>query len=95
MLKVARWTHLDAATSAARLINAPSRKVTELQRRGELPEQFSLKETLLNIGLAVAILGGSYVIMHFFARAMYVRCNSCGILNARRRVECRACRTPL
>jgi len=30
--------------------------------------------------LAVAILGGSYVIMHLFARAMYVRCGECHTL---------------
>jgi ribosomal protein S27E len=29
--------------------------------------------------------------MHFFARAMYVRCFACGTLNARRRVVCRQC----
>ncbi|MDX6382761.1 MAG: hypothetical protein QOK48_334 [Blastocatellia bacterium] len=51
----------------------------------------TLKETLLNIGIAIAILGGSYAIMHFFARAMYVRCQSCATLNARRRSQCRAC----
>ena len=53
--------------------------------------EIALKETLLNIALAVAILVGSYVIMHFFARAMYVRCFACGTLNARRRVVCRQC----
>jgi len=50
-----------------------------------------LKETLLNIGLAIAILGGSYAITHFFARAMYVRCAACATLNAKRRSECRSC----
>jgi len=35
-----------------------------------------LKGTLLNVIVAVAILAGSYAIMHFFARAMYVRCPS-------------------
>ena len=53
--------------------------------------EIALKDTLLNIALAVAILVGSYVIMHFFARAMYVRCFACGTLNARRRVVCRQC----
>ena len=53
--------------------------------------ELALKETLLNIALAVAILGGSYLIMHFFARAMYVRCLGCGTLNARRRSVCRNC----
>jgi hypothetical protein len=56
-----------------------------------VPSEIPLKETLLNIGLAVGILGGSYVIMHFFARAMYVRCYACGTLNARRRSVCRQC----
>jgi len=54
-----------------------------------------LKDALLNIGIAVAILGGSYVIMVWFARAMYVRCASCGTLNARRRDQCRACQNKL
>jgi hypothetical protein len=55
----------------------------------------SLKDTIINILLAVAILGGSYVIMHFFARAMYVRCLTCGTLNARRRSLCRNCAVEL
>jgi hypothetical protein len=50
---------------------------------------------LINVILAVAILGGSYVIMHFFARAMYVRCPDCHTLNARRRVVCRSCASSL
>lgn len=54
-----------------------------------------LKDTIINIILAVAILGGSYVIMHFFARAMYVRCLACGTLNARRRSACRNCAVEL
>lgn len=54
-----------------------------------------MKDTLLNIAIAVAILGGSYAIMHFFARAMYVRCESCATLNARRRKSCRACENAL
>ena len=53
--------------------------------------EFPLKDTLINVGLAVAILGGSYVIMHLFARAMYVRCAACHTLNARRRSACRLC----
>jgi len=55
----------------------------------------SLRDTIINILLAVAILGGSYVIMHFFARAMYVRCFDCGTLNARRRSVCRQCAVQL
>jgi hypothetical protein len=55
----------------------------------------SLRDTIINILLAVAILGGSYVIMHIFARAMYVRCLDCGTLNARRRSVCRHCAVEL
>jgi hypothetical protein len=54
-----------------------------------------MKETLLNVAIAVAILVGSYAIMHFFAQAMYVRCASCHTLNARRRVQCRSCSADL
>ena len=56
-----------------------------------MPPESRLKDTLLNIGLALLILVGSYVLMHFFARAMYVRCFACGTLNARRRSVCRNC----
>jgi hypothetical protein len=54
-----------------------------------------LNGTLLNVVVAVAILVGSYAIMHFFARAMYVRCASCHTLNARRRAQCRSCSAEL
>jgi hypothetical protein len=54
-----------------------------------------VKETLLNIAIAVAILGGSYAITHFFARAMYLHCPSCHTLNARRRAQCRTCSAEL
>lgn len=50
-----------------------------------------MKETLLNVALAVAILGGSALVTHFFARAMYITCPKCRTLNARRRVACRKC----
>jgi len=60
-----------------------------------LQQNPTLKDTLINIALAVAILGGSYVIMHLFARAMYVRCASCVTLNVRRRSHCRKCGAPL
>ena len=56
-----------------------------------VPAENPLKDSLTNVILAVAILGGSYVIMHFFARAMYVRCADCHTLNARRRDVCRSC----
>ena len=54
-----------------------------------------MRDTIINIILAVAILGGSYVIMHIFARAIYVRCLDCGTLNARRRSVCRHCAVEL
>ena len=54
-----------------------------------------MKETVLNIAIAVAILAGSYAIMHFFARSMYVRCSACHTLNARRRAQCRSCSAEL
>jgi len=47
--------------------------------------------TLLEIVLVVAILGGSALVTHLFARAMYVTCPKCRTLNARRRSECRQC----
>jgi len=50
-----------------------------------------MKETLLNVALALAILGGSALITHLFARAMYITCPKCRTLNARRRMQCRKC----
>jgi hypothetical protein len=50
-----------------------------------------LRETLLNVAVFIAIIGASWLITHWFARAMYLRCAACGTLNARRRVECRSC----
>lgn len=52
-------------------------------------------EMLLNIALAVVILGGAFLLTHFFARWMYITCTSCGTLNARRRSQCRKCAEPL
>ena len=54
-----------------------------------------MKETLLNVALAVAILGGSALMTHLFARAMYITCPKCRTLNARRRSQCRNCGEPL
>jgi len=51
--------------------------------------------TLLEIVLVVAILGGSALVTHLFARAMYVTCPKCRTLNARRRSKCRTCGEPL
>ena len=47
--------------------------------------------TLLEIVLVVAILGGSALLTHLFARVMYVTCPKCQTLNARRRTKCRRC----
>jgi len=47
--------------------------------------------TLAQIALAVAILGGAYLVTHRFARAMYITCPNCRTLNARRRTHCRKC----
>jgi hypothetical protein len=54
-----------------------------------------MSETLLNVALALAILGASALVTHLFARAMYVTCPQCGTLNARRRSHCRKCNSPL
>ena len=50
-----------------------------------------MSSTLLQVVLAVAILGGAAVITHLFARAMYITCPNCRTLNARRRSQCRNC----
>jgi hypothetical protein len=54
-----------------------------------------MKETLLNVALVIAILGGSALITRLFARAMYIPCPKCRTLNARRRNRCRNCGEPL
>lgn len=48
-------------------------------------------ETLLNVAVAVGILGGSFVLTNLFVRKMYYRCRKCGTLNAKRRSQCRIC----
>jgi ribosomal protein L40E len=50
-----------------------------------------MTSSVLNFALAVAILGGAWVLTHWFARAMYVVCPACHTLNARRRRHCRKC----
>jgi ribosomal protein S27E len=50
-----------------------------------------LRDALLSVVVLVAILGASALVTNWFARTMYIRCQSCGTLNARRRLECRAC----
>jgi len=54
-----------------------------------------LTDTLLNIAVAVGILGLSALMTSWFARTMYNRCASCGTLNAKRRAQCRACHREL
>ncbi|MCA1616475.1 MAG: hypothetical protein LC800_20750 [Acidobacteria bacterium] len=50
-----------------------------------------MRDTLLSLGVLVAILAASAFVTSWFARTMYNRCPACGTLNARRRAECRAC----
>ena len=52
-------------------------------------------EIVLNVLLAVLILGGSALLTHWFTHFMYIRCRNCGTLNARRRTHCRRCSSPL
>ncbi|HZN06457.1 MAG TPA: hypothetical protein VFB65_06715 [Pyrinomonadaceae bacterium] len=54
-----------------------------------------MKDFLLNAVVLILILGISAFITSWFARTMYVRCVSCGTLNAKRRDECRSCHTEL
>jgi len=54
-----------------------------------------LKDVLLNLVVLFGILGLSAIITAWFARTMYIRCLSCGTLNARRRTQCRACQKEL
>ena len=50
-----------------------------------------MRDALLSLLVLVVILGASALITNWFARTMYNRCRACGTLNARRRLECRAC----
>ena len=52
-------------------------------------------ETILGFLLVAGILIVSAVLTNLFARAMYLRCPSCGTLNARRRTRCRSCNDQL
>ena len=52
-------------------------------------------DTLLNIVVFVAILGGAAVFTEWFTRKMYYRCRHCLTLNAKRRSQCRQCGKPL
>ena len=49
----------------------------------------------MNAAVLIGILGGSAFITAWFTRTMYIRCEVCGTLNARRRKECRTCNTTL
>lgn len=48
-------------------------------------------DMLLNLAVAVGILGVSFVLTNLFVRKMYYRCRQCGVLNAKRRIRCRGC----
>ena len=50
-----------------------------------------LRDFLLNALVLIVILGASAFITGWFTRTMYIRCEACGTLNARRRIECRSC----
>jgi hypothetical protein len=54
-----------------------------------------LRDFLLNAVVLIGILGLSAFITSWFTRTMYIRCAACGTLNARRREECRSCKTRL
>ena len=62
------------------------------QPKGETQK---LKDAILGTALVVGILVASALVTSWFTRVMYVRCDSCGTLNAKRRVRCRACQTDL
>ena len=48
-------------------------------------------QSLLNLVIALAILGASFALTELFVRKMYYRCRQCGVLNAKRRSRCRGC----
>ena len=48
-------------------------------------------QTILNLAIAVGILGASFLLTELFVRKMYYRCRQCGALNAKRRAQCRGC----
>jgi hypothetical protein len=48
-------------------------------------------ETVISLAALIGILVVSAVITNWFTRAMYNRCEHCGALNAKRRVQCRMC----
>ena len=48
-------------------------------------------EALLQGLVVVGILGFSALLTHWFTRWMYLTCDACHTLNARRRTHCRRC----
>jgi len=52
-------------------------------------------ETIASLVLLIGILVISAIITNWFVRRMYNRCRSCGTLNAKRRMQCRACQESL
>ncbi len=48
-------------------------------------------ESIFSVILMAGILIASWFITSQFARWMYRRCQRCGTLNAKRRLECRNC----
>jgi len=59
---------------------------------GEIDRAAMVKDILLNILVLACVLGVSALFTHWFARKMYNRCAMCGILNAKRRSNCRGLR---
>ncbi len=51
-------------------------------------------ESVLSAVLLAAILVASWFLTDRFARWMYRRCEQCGTLNAKRRLQCRNCSHP-
>ena len=49
-----------------------------------------MRDALLSAVVLVVILGASALVTNWFARTMYNRCESCGMLKASRRLECLA-----
>jgi hypothetical protein len=68
-------------------MNAVSIVVRDLKRKA------TVKDFLLNAAVLIGILGVSAFITGWFTRVMYIRCSACGTLNARRRSECRSCKS--
>ncbi len=54
-----------------------------------------MNSTWAQAAAALIILAGAALVTRWFARAMYITCSRCGMLNARRRTQCRGCGEPL